>query len=582
MARMAVAESLLNLAGARITRLSDVRCSANWMWAAKLPGEGTRLRQAAIAMSELMIKLGIAVDGGKDSLSMAVTGTGDQPVKAPGELVIAAYAPMPDVRVKVTPDLKQPGNALILIDLSGGRARLGGSALAQAWQQVGDEVPDADDAGALARAFAAAQDLVGERLVVSAHDRGDGGLITAVAEMAFTGNVGAELELHTAGGPLAALFAEELGLVLEAPDGDAVMAFLAGRDVPATMIGRVGSPGGDIVVRHNDEVVIDRAMVDVRAVWEDTSTRIERLQTESADEEWRATRDLVTAPDWRLTFTPRASSPRPAGPAQAQAPRVAVIRDQGSNGDRELAAAFHAAGFEAWDVTMTDLLERRVCLTGFRGVAFPGGFSYGDVLDAGKAWAGIIRFHGDLAEQFDQFCQRQDTFSLGLCNGAQLMALLGWAPDRSVADELRPRFIRNRSGRFECRLATVEITPSPSIFLRGMAGSRLGVWVAHGEGRLHLPGGAGSVDPSLMPLRFADPDGKPTETYPFNPNGSPGGVTALTSADGRHLAMMPHPERMANQLWQWPWLPPGWQGLAASPWLRMFQNAYEWCLQEPA
>ena len=575
MARMAVAEALLNLAGAKITQLPDVRCSANWMWAAKLPGEGTKLRQAALAMSEIMIELGIAVDGGKDSLSMAVTGTGAAeispgPVKAPGQLVISAYAPMPDVRVKVTPDLKTPGNTLILVDLSGGQARLGGSALAQVWQQLGDQTPDVDDAPMLRKAFCEIQDVVAAGCVTSVHDRSDGGLITTVLEMAFAGNTGLDLDLALASSqdPLAALFAEELGVVLETADPDATLGALAAAEVPATVIGRVGSPGGDIVVRLGGQVVIDRPMTDLREVWEDTSTRIDRLQAdpESVDEEHRATRDLVTAPDWRLTYSPTAG----ARPAAADRPRVAVLRDQGSNGDRELAAAFHAAGFEAWDVTMTDMLDGRISLDHFRGIAFPGGFSYGDVLDAGKAWAGIIRFHGELASQFDAFYRRPDTFSLGVCNGAQLMALLGW-----VGHERRARFIRNRSGRFECRLATVEVAPSPSIFLRGMAGSRLGVWVAHGEGRLHLPDGA--IDPSLVPLRFADPDGKPTEIYPFNPNGSPGGGTALTSPDGRHLAMMPHPERMANQLWQWPWLPPDWRDLPASPWLRMFQNAYDWC-----
>lgn len=573
MARMAVAEALLNLAGAKITQLADIRCSANWMWAAKLPGEGVKLRQAALAMSEIMIELGIAVDGGKDSLSMAVTESGGEPVKAPGQLVISAYAPMPDVRVKVTPDLKTPGNALILIDLSGGQARLGGSALAQVWQQLGDQTPDADDPEALGKAFCQIQELIATGRVVSVHDRSDGGLITAAAEMAFAGNTGLELDLEPAKDPLAALFAEELGVVLETEDAGPTLAALHGAGVPATEIGRVGSPGGNITVRLAGNTVIDRPMTELRAVWEDTSTRIDRLQAdpESVDEEHRATRDLVTAPDWHLTFSPAPAFSSPGGVR----PRVAVLRDQGSNGDRELAAAFHAAGFEAWDVTMTDLLDRRISLDDFRGIAFPGGFSYGDVLDAGKGWAGIIRYHAELASEFDAFYRRPDTFSLGVCNGAQLMALLGWAPDPSLPDERRPRFIRNRSGRFECRLVTVEVTPSPSIFLRGMAGSRLGVWVAHGEGRLHLPGG--TVDPSLVPLRFADPDGKPTERYPFNPNGSPGGGTALTSPDGRHLAMMPHPERMANQLWQWPWLPAGWRDLPASPWLAMFQNAYDWC-----
>jgi phosphoribosylformylglycinamidine synthase len=583
MARMAVAEALLNLAGAKITRLPDIRCSANWMWAAKLPGEGARLRHAALAMSEIMIELGIAVDGGKDSLSMAVTGSGTgpaeaspEPVKAPGQLVISAYAPMPDVRVKVTPDLKAPGNALILVDLSGGRARLGGSALAQVWQQLGDQTPDVDDAAILRKAFSQIQDLVAAGQVAAAHDRSDGGLITTALEMAFAGNTGLDLDLDLADGvtPLAALFAEELGVVLETGDATATLDTLTAAGVPATVIGRVGAPGGSIVVRlAGGQVLIDRPMTELREIWEDTSTRIDRLQAdpESVDEEYRATRDLVTAPDWRLTYAPSAPS---AGPGPR--PRVAVLRDQGSNGDRELAAAFHAAGFEAWDVTMTDLIDQRISLDRFRGIAFPGGFSYGDVLDAGKAWAGIIRGH--LARAFEAFYRRPDTFSLGVCNGAQLMALLGWAPDPALGDELRPRFIRNRSGRFECRLATVEVMPSPSIFLRGMTGSRLGVWIAHGEGRLHLP--AGAVDPSLVPLRFTDPDGQPTERYPFNPNGSPGGATALTSPDGRHLAMMPHPERMANQLWQWPWLPPAWRDLPASPWLAMFSNARDWCLDK--
>jgi phosphoribosylformylglycinamidine synthase len=260
---------------------------------------------------------------------------------------------------------------------------------------------------------------------------------------------------------------------------------------------------------------------------------------------------------------------------------VAVLREAGTNGDREMAAAMTAAGFEAWDITMSDILRGQVTLDSFRGVAFPGGFSYGDVLDSAKGWAGVIRFNEVLRTQFQQFYGRPDTFSLGVCNGAQLMALLGWVPFGDTPDAKQPRFIKNRSGRFECRMSSIEIQESPAIMLQGMAGSRLGVWVAHGEGRLHVPERdlLDTITGSrLAPVRYIDPaTNEPTETYPFNPNGSPLGIAGLCSPDGRHLAMMPHPERLANQLWQWPWLPESWSTLEASPWLQLFHNARDWC-----
>jgi phosphoribosylformylglycinamidine synthase len=263
----------------------------------------------------------------------------------------------------------------------------------------------------------------------------------------------------------------------------------------------------------------------------------------------------------------------------AKRPKVAILREEGSNGDREMASAFAAAGFEPWDVTMTDIMEGRASLAGFRGAVFVGGFSYADVLDSAKGWAGAIRFNPRLHEEFKAFRARTDTFSLGICNGCQLMALLGWVPWEGIAGQMQPRFVYNRSGRFESRFSTVRIEKSPSIMLQGMEGSVLGVWVAHGEGRMYFPDPAlreRVLGEGLAPVLYTDDAGAPTEAYPFNPNGSPGGITALCSPDGRHLAMMPHPER-AFRLWQWPWVPESWSALPASPWMRMFENARTWC-----
>ncbi len=575
--RMSVAEALTNLVGARITGLEDIRASGNWMWPAKLPGEGARLHEAATAMSELMTDLGIAIDGGKDSLSMATT-EANRTVKAPGQLVIAAYAPMSDVRQKVTPDLKAEGNLLVFIDLSHGQNRMGGSALAQTFQQVGDEAPDLEDTEQLKRAFHAIQALVANELIVSLHDRSDGGLITTLLEMAFTGNYGMRLEITDNAGTIPFFFAEELGLVIETPNIQATVDMLDEFDVPHRFVGQVTNRGGRISVEYNDTIVLDEPMVDLREIWEDTSTQLELLQSDPthAKAEARAIRNLIDPPNWQLSYTPAAER---KALQETNKPKVAVLRQTGTNGDREMAGALTAAGFEAWDVTMSDLQNGTASLADFRGLVFPGGFSFGDILDSGKGWAGVIRFNKALTDQFEAFYHRPDSFSLGVCNGAQLSALLGWVPFKDMNQKEQPRFITNRSGRFESRFVTVEIQPSPSIMLKGMEGSRLGVWVAHGEGYLHADSRLVNkiVEQNLAPIRFAEPHGGATENYPFNPNGSPKGITSLTSPDGRHLAMMPHPERLANQLWQWPWLPDDWQQFDASPWLKMFQNTREWC-----
>jgi phosphoribosylformylglycinamidine synthase len=268
---------------------------------------------------------------------------------------------------------------------------------------------------------------------------------------------------------------------------------------------------------------------------------------------------------------------------RALKPRVAIIREEGSNGDREMTSAFFAAGFEPWDITMTDLINKKASLDDFRGVVFVGGFSYADVLDSAKGWAGVIRFSKEVYQQFQTFYNRPDTFSLGVCNGCQLSALLGWVPWQGIPNEKQPRFIHNVSGRFESRFSSLRIMESPSIMLRGMEDSVLGVWVAHGEGHAYFPDESirqRVLAERLAPARYADDDGNITEAYPFNPNGSPEGIAALCSPDGRHLAIMPHPERVFLK-WQWGYMPEDWKsGLKASPWLRMFQNARQWCEQK--
>lgn len=584
-ARMAVAEMLTNMASVRITDIGDIRCRANWMWPAKLPHEGALLYDAAVAMSDLMLELGIAVDGGKDSLSMAATVCGEL-VKAPGSLVILGYAPVQDITKKLTPDIKKPGeSSLALIDLGLGRDRLGGSALAQACNQLGDETPDVENPPLLKNAFLAVQQLMDEGLILSLHDRSDGGLIAAVAEMCMASRCGFVLRISHASRALAQFFNEEIGFVLEYnPESESrIRSTCYSLGVPFEWIG---------ATRADDECTIDavdsgeifRSTVqELRTWWEVTSSALEKSQsTPACAEEEHAgySEKLLSSPhspSYRLTFTPFDTPPEIL--AASDKPRVAILREEGTNGDREMQAACAAAGLEPWDVAMSDLLTGIISLDQFQGVIFAGGFSYMDVFDSAKGWAGSILFNEKLREMFERFYAREDTFSLGVCNGCQLMALLGWVPRRGIAAPSQPRFVHNTSGRFESRWVQVEILPSSAVLLSGMEGSRLGVWIAHGEGRLIYPDETIAHEvrqQSLAPLAYLDAHGQRTESYPWNPNGSPFGVTSLCSPDGRHLAMMPHPER-CFRLWQWPWMPPTWRHLPASPWLRMFQNARTWC-----
>ena len=583
-ARMAVGEALTNIVWAKISHLEDIKCSANWMWAPKLPGEGAALYDAACAMRGIMIPLGIAVDGGKDSLSMA-TRVGDEIVKSPRELVISAYATMPDITKVVTPDIKKPGKSkLIFIDIANHQARIGGSALAQVYGQIGNESPDVDDPEMLKRAFNAIQELISEGLILSGHDIGDGGIITTVLEMAFAGNCGLRIRMDGPWSPLERLFAEELGAVVECDMDDVrkVLEVLYSFGLNPNIIGET-TEEKKITVTYNSQKVLESSMCVLREWWEETSYHIERLQMNSkcADEERKNIFDRK-GPSYKIPFE---TKPTPARILESKnKPAVAILREEGSNGDREMTSAFYQAGFDTWDVTMTDLISGRVSLERFRGLVAVGGFSYADVPESAKGWAAATRFNGRLKKMFDDFYHRPDTFSLGVCNGCQLFALLGWVPWQGIPDRQQPRFVQNTSGRFESRWVTVKILESPAIMFKGMTDSTLGIWVAHGEGRLHFP------DPTLMDevinrklvsLVFVDDegrrDGEIPQSYPFNPNGSPFGITGLCTPDGRHLAMMPHPERSFLK-WQWPWLPDSMRnGIKESPWIQMFQNAREWC-----
>jgi phosphoribosylformylglycinamidine synthase len=581
MARMSVAEALTNMVWAKVSSLEDVRCSANWMWAAKLEGEGAFLYDAAEAMSYMMLSLGIAVDGGKDSLSMAALdkNAGGEVVKAPGALVISAYAPVPDITRTLTPAIsKAGGSRLMYMDLGDDRCRFGGSALAQAYSQTGNDTPDMEDVELLKNTFNAVQDLIERDLIVSGHDRSDGGLAVTLLEMAFSGNAGLDVDITSVREPISVLFSEEVGLVFEYPpeNEDIITSILKDAGVPHQVIGKTLNEKR-ISISVNGRNVLDEPMQELRALWEETSHQLDRLQANPAcvDEEKENIFDRP-GPLYSVSFDPE---PAPAVTDNGGRPKVAIIREEGSNGDREMTSAFYAAGFEPWDVTMSDLMNGATGLGDFRGAVFVGGFSYADVLDSARGWAGAIRFNKALGDEFERFYNRTNTFSLGVCNGCQLMAHLGWVPWAGMEDAVRPRFVENGSGRFESRFSTVRILESPAIMLNGMEGSVLGIWVAHGEGRAFFPDPdvyGKVIREGLAPIRYADDSGEPTEAYPFNPNSSPEGITALCSPDGRHLAMMPHPERTFLK-WQWPWMPEEFKGLKSSPWLRMFMNARQWC-----
>lgn len=571
MARLSVGESLTNIMWAKVTSLSDIRCSGNWMYAAKLKGEGMAMYEAAEAASDLMVKLGIAIDGGKDSLSMAARVRRCETVMAPGSLVISSYVSCPDITKTVTPDLKAVDESVILfIDISKGKTRLGGSAFYHVNNSIGSECPDLEDVEQLKNTFQAVQSMIDENVILSGHDRSDGGLLVCLLEMAFAGDVGIDINITSSASMLHYFFNEELGVAIQISQNDLTPVFkiLDTLNLSYSQVAVVNA-SKTVTVTFNGSQCLSQSLSSLRNEWEETSFQLEALQSnpDCVAQERMSLQD-PTAPTYSLSFTPLPTILK----SPESSMKVAVVRQEGSNGDREMISAFHMAGFEAWDVHMSDLLEKRLDLDRFNGVAFVGGFSFADVFGSGRGWAATIKFHEDLLGMFEAFRQRPDTFSLGVCNGCQLLSLLGWV-STPLLQSSGLKLHHNVSGRFESRFSTVRVNKSSSIMLKAMEGSVLGVWVAHGEGRFVLP----ELTPlSSIPLQYVDDSQKPTQKYPFNPNGSDFASAALVSSDGRHLAMMPHPERVVLK-WQWPYTQKCIQDAQVSPWLQMFQSAESWC-----
>jgi phosphoribosylformylglycinamidine synthase len=577
--RMAVAEALTNLAAAPVTALSRVKLSANWMAAAGAPGEDAALFDTVRSVAlDVCPQLGISIPVGKDSMSMRTTWTeGGEPrqVVSPVSLIVSAFAPSDDVRGTWTPDLRPDAgpSSLVLIDLAGGRARLGASVLAQVFNETGLETPDVDDPAMLRGLFEALDMLRRGGLVRAYHDRSDGGLFVTLLEMAFAGHCGLDLDadaIPPAGADLVAgLFAEELGAVIQVRDTDLppAVGVLAAHGLQARVVGRIA--GDDrITIRRAGDVVFSDTRVALQRAWSETTWLMQSLRDNpvSAQQEYDRILDAddpgITPV---LTFDPHE---HPAAPfvASGARPRIAILREQGVNGEVEMAAAFDRAGFEAHDVHMSDVIEGRASLQSFRALAACGGFSYGDVLGGGEGWAKSILYHARARDQFAAFFGRPDTIALGVCNGCQMMAAL---KELIPGAQAWPRFMKNACEQFEARLSTMEVVASPSLVLAGMAGSRIPVVTAHGEGRAVFECDAHQRD-VIVAGRFVDNRGRATDTYPLNPNGSPDGLTAVTTPDGRFTALMPHPERVFRSV-QFSWHPDEWA--EDSPWMRLFRNA---------
>jgi phosphoribosylformylglycinamidine synthase len=583
--RIAVAEALTNLAAAPVTGLGRVKLSANWMAAAGSPGEDAALFDTVRTVAlDLCPKLGVGIPVGKDSMSMRTTWEADGrrlEVRAPVSLVVSAFAPCADVRGTWTPQLRrgQGETDVVFVDLAGGRRRLGGSMLAEVFGQTGDDAPDVDEPRRLVSLYAALAALRTASLVLAYHDRSDGGLFVALAEMAFAGRTGVTVDVSSLVGRsapparvIAALFNEELGVLLQTRTADRarVLEILAGHDLPAHVIAKLNDRD-EIRIELERETLLAEPRTALQLLWSETTWQMQALRDnpESARQE----RDRILdagdpglAP--LLTFDPE-DDVAAAFVSKGARPRIAILREQGVNGQVEMAAAFDRAGFDAIDVHMSDVASGRLRLHDFRGFVACGGFSYGDVLGGGEGWAKSILFNPRARDEFLAFFGRPDSFALGVCNGCQMMSALreiipgaaGW-----------PRFVKNRSEQFEARLVLVEIVESPSLFFRGMAGSRIPIVTAHGEGRAVFTE-ATTPDDTIVSMRFVDNRGVPTEVYPYNPNGSPRGITGLTTPDGRFTIVMPHPERVFRTV-QMSWHPDGWG--EDSPWMRIFRNARRW------
>ncbi len=587
--RLAIGEALTNIAAADIAQLSDIKLSANWMAAAGVAGEDAALYETVRAVGmELCPELGIAIPVGKDSLSMkTVWEEGGEPreMSSPLSLVISAFSPVQDCRKTLTPQLRtdKGDTDLLLIDLGHGKNRIGGSALAQVYKQTGRTTPDLDDALQFKLFFNTLQQLNRDGKLLAYHDRSDGGLFATITEMAFAGHVGVTITIDTLlaenskQAMLSALFNEELGAVLQVSSDqrdEVIAAFkVVGLGGCCHHIGGLNDDDR-VVVRCGQNEVLAAARSEYQRAWSETSWQMQSLRdnVDCAQQEYDAILN-VSDPGLNIDLSFDLNDDVAAPYFNQQRPRIAVLREQGVNGHVEMAAAFDRAGFTAVDVHMSDILSGRLSLRDFRGLVACGGFSFGDVLGAGMGWASSILHNSRARDEFSAFFERSDSFGLGVCNGCQMMSNLHTLIPGA---ELWPRFERNTSEQFEARYSLVEVMSSPSLFLDGMAGSRMPITVAHGEGRVEFRAGqtlAQLEQSATSALRFVDNNGVATEGYPANPNGSPGGVTGVTTTDGRFTIMMPHPERVFRSV-QHSWHPDEWD--EAGPWLRMFRNARKW------
>jgi len=578
--RMAVGEALTNVAAASIAQIGDIKLSANWMAACGHDGEDARLFDTVKAVGmELCPALGISIPVGKDSLSMkSVWQDRDQhhEMISPLSLIVSAFAPVTDVRQTLTPGLQldQGDSDLILLDLGDGQQRLGGSALAQVYGKTGDIVPDVDDPAILKAFFNAIQSLNHDGLLLAYHDRSDGGLFTSLVEMAFAARCGLKIHLETMGDAiLPSLFNEELGAVIQIKrsDRERVLSSLSNAGL-AHISQIIGHPTEHrhIIFNHHSKPVFESSLQALQQRWSETSFKMQSLRDhpDCAAEAFASISNTSNSGLFAaLSFDPNDDICAPL--MHQPRPKMAVLREQGVNGQVEMAAAFDRAGFDCVDVHMSDIIAGDIQLNDFQGLVACGGFSFGDVLGAGRGWALSVLHNERARQQFNDFFQRPDTFALGVCNGCQMMSGL---KDMIPGAEHWPSFERNRSEQFEARLLQVEVLDSPSIFLSGMVGSKLPLVIAHGEGRVVFDSDT-QQQQALGALRYLGADGQAATSYPHNPNGSPDALTAFTTSDGRFTIMMPHPERLFRSS-QYSWHPATWG--EDGPWLRMFRNARLW------
>jgi len=579
--RMAVGEAITNIAAAHISDISDIKLSANWMAAAGHRGEDAKLYETVKTLGmELCPALGIAIPVGKDSMSMKTVWEEkgrQQEMAAPLSLIISAFAPVTDVRRTLTPELRSDrgDTDLILIDLGKGKNRLGASALAQVYKQVGQHGPDLKDADSLKRFFTVTQQLNSDGLLLAYHDRSDGGLFVTLCEMAFAGRTGIDIDIGALeGDQLGILFSEELGVVIQVlhADTDDVLDRLkaAGLGQHCAIIGSLNDQD-QIHFRHVSKELISGSRVELQQAWSQTTRHMQALRDnpECAEEEFKRIAAQDDGLSARLSFDLNEDISAPF--IQLSRPPIAILREQGVNGQTEMAVSFHKAGFKAVDVHMSDILDGRVRLDDFKGLVACGGFSYGDVLGAGEGWAKSILFNNRLREQFQGFFERDDSFALGVCNGCQMLSNL---KELIPGAGHWPHFVRNRSEQFEARFVMTEVQSSASMLMAGMEGSRMPIVVAHGEGRAEFAGAEqlNAVQHAVV-LRYIENSGEIAAQYPANPNGSPEGIAGLTSDDGRFTIMMPHPERVIRTV-QHSWHPDDWQD--DGPWMRLFRNARAW------